>query len=63
MKYKLKSLLLMLFSVLSMSSVNGQKPAVNPENFKNPPADYWPHTRWWWHGNAVTKESITRELE
>ncbi|MEN8250598.1 MAG: glycosyl hydrolase, partial [Bacteroidota bacterium] len=33
------------------------------ESFKNPPADCWPHTRWWWPGNAQTKENITYELE
>lgn len=32
-------------------------------NFKNPPADCWPHTRWWWPGNPVSKEEITHELE
>ncbi len=33
------------------------------EQFKNPPMDCWPHTRWWWPGNAVTKKEITWELE
>ncbi len=33
------------------------------ENFKNPPADCWPHTRWWWPGNPVSKKEITSELE
>ncbi|MFA5816642.1 MAG: glycosyl hydrolase [Bacteroidales bacterium] len=32
-------------------------------NFKNPPSDCWPHTRWWWPGNPVSKKEITRELE
>ena len=32
-------------------------------NFINPPADCWPHTRWWWPGNPVSKEEITYELE
>ncbi|MBV5313143.1 MAG: hypothetical protein JZU47_07585 [Prolixibacteraceae bacterium] len=31
--------------------------------FQNPPADCWPHTRWWWPGNPLSKEEITRELE
>ena len=31
--------------------------------FMNPPADCWPHTRWWWPGNPVTKEEITWQLE
>ena len=33
------------------------------ENFKTPPVDCWPHTRWWWPGNPVSKETITRQLE
>ncbi len=32
-------------------------------NFKNPPLDCWPHTRWWWPGNPVSKVEITHELE
>ena len=32
------------------------------QNFKNPPADCRPHTRWWWPF-SVTKEEITWELE
>jgi len=40
---------------------------VSLENFKegflNPPIEYWPRTRWWWHGNAVTKEEIAWELQ
>lgn len=31
--------------------------------FKNPPADCWPHTRWWWPGNPVSKTEITWQLE
>ncbi|MDP4285166.1 MAG: glycosyl hydrolase [Bacteroidota bacterium] len=33
------------------------------QNFETPPPDYWPHTRWWWPGNPVSKEEITHELE
>ena len=32
-------------------------------NFLNPPTDCRPHTRWWWPGNAGTKEDITWQLE
>lgn len=31
--------------------------------FRNPPSDCWPHTRWWWFGNPVSREGITKELE
>ncbi len=33
------------------------------EQFKNPPMDCWPHTRWWWPGNPMDKKEITWELE
>jgi len=32
-------------------------------NFLNPPVDCRPHTRWWWMGNAGTKEDMTWQLE
>lgn len=31
--------------------------------FHNPPMNCRPHTRWWWMGNALTKEDITWQLE
>ncbi len=33
------------------------------DGWTNPPASYRPHTRWWWPGNAVTKEGIAWQLE
>ena len=33
------------------------------ENFRNPPVDCWPHTRWWWPGNPVSRAEITWQLE
>jgi len=33
------------------------------EIFKNPEAEARPFFRWWWNGNCVNKEEITRELE
>ncbi len=32
------------------------------EAFANPPMDCRPQTRWWWHGNALTKDDISRQL-
>jgi len=32
-------------------------------SFQNPPMDCRPHTRWWWMGNALSKEDITWQLE
>lgn len=31
--------------------------------FLSPPMNCRPHTRWWWMGNALTKEDITWQLE
>ena len=33
------------------------------EGFKNPPAESRPFVRWWWNGNKVEAQEITRELE
>lgn len=33
------------------------------DGWLNPARTYRPHTRWWWPGNAVTKDGITWELE
>ncbi|MDX9973001.1 MAG: glycosyl hydrolase [FCB group bacterium] len=32
------------------------------QGFASPPQDCRPRTRWWWPGNALTKEDITRQL-
>ncbi|NOZ27431.1 MAG: hypothetical protein GXP39_05180 [Chloroflexi bacterium] len=32
------------------------------DGFRSPPADARPWVRWWWFGNAVTREEIDREL-
>jgi hypothetical protein len=32
-------------------------------SFQGPPVDCRPHTRWWWMGNALTREDITWQLE
>ncbi len=32
-------------------------------NFKNPPADARPFVRWWWNGDKVNKQEISRELD
>ena len=31
-------------------------------DFRNPPAECRPHTRWWWMGNALSKDDITYQL-
>ncbi len=32
-------------------------------SFQQPSMDCRPHTRWWWMGNALTREDITWQLE
>ena len=60
---------LFLAFLLSIGSIiYGQVPAgivtdTVESGFKNPPTDCWPHTRWWWPGNPVSKEEITYELD
>ncbi|MDO9341794.1 MAG: glycosyl hydrolase [Bacteroidales bacterium] len=49
--------------ILAAQSFPGIEKDSLEANFKNPPADCWPHTRWWWPGNPVSKEEITYELE
>ncbi len=56
------SLILLIFLCI-VSLTFAQNPSTIESNFKNPPADCWPHTRWWWPGNPVSKEEITHELE
>jgi hypothetical protein len=31
-------------------------------SFQNPPLEFAPFARWWWPGNAVTKEELRREI-
>ena len=65
---QLRRLLLCCLLICFASPFNGyadKVPGLNEleQNFKNPPMDCWPHTRWWWPGNPVSKEEITWELE
>ncbi|MCE1198269.1 MAG: hypothetical protein LWW85_04815 [Marinilabiliales bacterium] len=54
-----------LLALLSSGQPVLSQKGVSPidSQFVNPPKDCWPHTRWWWPGNAGSKEEITRELE
>jgi hypothetical protein len=35
----------------------------DPSQFKSPPAEFGPFTRWWWPGNDVTGEELKREID
>ena len=57
---------LSIFFFLSFKNISAEDQSLNETirtNFKNPPVDCWPHTRWWWPGNPVGKETITWHLE
>lgn len=57
------TIVLLLTICLPEKTVKGQSQNDLLQNFENPPADCWPHTRWWWPGNPVSKEEITWQLE
>lgn len=48
--------------VLCLPSARGEDPTGLRDHFVTPPDDCRPQTRWWWMGNAVTKEEISRQL-
>jgi len=60
----MKRRLVIIFFLLVATQLVAQKSLDHlKEDFQDPPLDCWPHTRWWWPGNAVSKEEITWELE
>jgi len=58
---------LIVFLLLSFSSCSrqGDRPAASDiyEGFKNPPAEARPFVRWWWNGNKVEQDELSRELK
>ncbi len=61
--YKSVIFLISLFIAFTSDSIGQSLLEKHKEHFKNPPMDCWPHTRWWWSGNATTKKNITYELK
>jgi len=55
-------LLLLLLVSLASSQAEDQLAALR-QSFQNPPMNCRPHTRWWWMGNALSKEDITWQLD
>ena len=55
--------LIILIAMFSNISIGQKSLDIHKESFQSPPMDCWPHTRWWWPGNATSKENITYELE
>ncbi len=61
-----KVLLILICFIGIVFQVQGQdisKSLPLEQAFQNPTKDYWPHTRWWWPGNPLSKAEITYELE
>jgi glycosyl hydrolase family 106( putative alpha-L-rhamnosidase) len=50
-------------ALLTRPAGAGDEGAAMAKAFSNPPASCRPHTRWWWMGNATTKEELSRQLE
>src|SRR6187431_1620642 len=61
MKHALHNLILALSLLLSFVSCQ-QKTFQKPE-WPVVTREAKPWSRWWWHGNSVTKEGITAEME
>lgn len=62
----MKKLFIQLLYILMLTtSIYAQDHDISnlKDSFINPPTNCWPHTRWWWPGNPVSKEEITWQLE
>ena len=55
--------LILLLTTFNIDSIGQKSLDKHKKFFMTPPMDCWPHTRWWWPGNATSKENITYELE
>ena len=54
--------LMVLLGLLSPAPAQDRLEEIQ-RNFGDPPMDCRPHTRWWWMGNALSKEDITWQLD
>lgn len=61
--YKFVIYLTLLIITFNSDAIGQSSLEKHKDFFKTPPMDCWPHTRWWWPGNATTKDNITYELE
>ncbi|HUW61623.1 MAG TPA: glycosyl hydrolase [Candidatus Bathyarchaeia archaeon] len=55
--------LLLLVIGLSQAAAAADDRAGMVDQFANPPDECRPRTRWWWMGNAVTKDEISWQLQ
>ncbi len=49
--------------LLCAEAVHADPPESTQAAFADPPVSCRPHTRWWWMGNALSKDDITWQLE
>ena len=49
--------------MVTCSSVPKSNIANLLEGWQNPSRSYRPHTRWWWHNSAITREGISWQLQ
>ncbi|GMV92353.1 MAG: hypothetical protein AMXMBFR82_21310 [Candidatus Hydrogenedentota bacterium] len=49
--------------LLCADAVHAEPPESMRAAFGDPPVSCRPHTRWWWMGNALSKDDITWQLE
>lgn len=59
---KLRHLNLHLCGLGLLFTLTTQAATPSPENFKNPPATYRPHTLWFWNNTPVTREGIDEQI-
>ncbi|MBX7258261.1 MAG: hypothetical protein K1Y02_18000 [Candidatus Hydrogenedentes bacterium] len=63
----MRSITLIVFLLLANASPAATQEGAIPrkelqQQFASPPVDCWPRTRWWWMGNAMTKDDIEWQL-
>lgn len=57
-----RRLLLVMFAAVISAQAQGTVDEMW-QAFHNPPMNCRPHTRWWWMGNALSKDDISWQLE
>ncbi len=65
MNFNFKPIVYIIFLFVLFNNIQNAQSSLDQHinSFREPPMDCWPHTRWWWLGNATSKENITYELE
>ncbi len=61
-RFHVKTVLAVAFSCASLAGCGGGSPVVDWDQWDSPPVEYRPWVRWWWPGNDVDDDEITREV-